>query len=155
VDQTSSGTRGRTPPFLAVKRPARPCESATQARFTIQNAEGGSTPPGAGPAPSTGYSVPAPVGLGSMRGSSAVLSIACGRGRRAHLRAPPVCFAARITEESYSCRVGAEMAPAPAAGRLQLLRLARHLLLRGVAVLGLAAPDGTGGLSMDQKQLDL
>ena len=39
---------GREPPFLAVKRPARPYKRAIQTRFTMGNAEGAS-PPRAGP----------------------------------------------------------------------------------------------------------
>jgi hypothetical protein len=31
---------GRKPPFLAVKRPARPYKSAIQNRFTVENAKG-------------------------------------------------------------------------------------------------------------------
>jgi hypothetical protein len=37
VDQSGGGTRGRTPPVLAVKRPARPCKSAMQTDLRREN----------------------------------------------------------------------------------------------------------------------
>jgi hypothetical protein len=39
---------GRNPPFWAVKRPAHPCKTAIQNRFTVENAKGAS-PPREGP----------------------------------------------------------------------------------------------------------
>ena len=47
---TGGGTRGRSPPFAAVKHPARPHKTATQNRFTMGNAKGACTPRATAPA---------------------------------------------------------------------------------------------------------